>query len=224
MSELSLFCPYESFRRIDRYSSGEISTEDVIAFCSDNGVYCSLSDATGLIGQYDENNNGRLSYEEYLQLVLPATSPSLRSLATSRDTSSYAPRRAFLNSDVEFYLKNVFEREVEYWRMHSEFKRELSVRGDFTVAAAYDSIDVRHPRGRIDRYEIHDYVRDYYMVMTDSEVDAVIRRCDNDGDEALSFGEFSEAVSNTHASDTAPIANDTMRPTGSPARATFRAT
>ena len=108
VSELSLFCPYESFRRIDRYSSGEVSTEDVITFCSDNGVYCSFSDAVGLIAQYDENGNGRLSFDEYLQLVLPATSPSLRSLATSRDTSAYAPRRAFLNSDVEFHLSRVF--------------------------------------------------------------------------------------------------------------------
>lgn len=62
VSESSLFCPYESFRRIDRYSVGQISADDVIAFCSDNGIYCSFGDATALISMYDEDGNGRLSF------------------------------------------------------------------------------------------------------------------------------------------------------------------
>ena len=109
--------------------------------------------------------------------------------------------------------------------MHSEFKRELSMRGDFTVSAAYEAIDVRAPRGRIDRYELHDFVRDYFMVMSDAEADAIIRRCDNDGDECLNYEEFCEATRLTSTSASAPIASETMRTSfraTSPMRSTFR--
>jgi hypothetical protein len=78
--------------------------------------------------------------------------------------------------------------------MHHGFKNDLSLRGDFTPAIGFDHMDLRVPRGRIDRYEIADFVREHYAHITDGEVDAIIRRCDTDEDEALSFDEFADTV------------------------------
>ena len=114
LSENTLFSPYEAFRRIDQHQIGDISDEDVQVFCNANGVYCSLQDATDLIGQYDENGDGRLSYAEFQQIVLSATSPSLRLLATGRDSTAYAPRRAYLASSLESELATVFQREINF--------------------------------------------------------------------------------------------------------------
>lgn len=65
LAENSLFQPMESFRRIDRYSKGQLDQDDIIAFCGENGVVCTFDDATDLISQYDENSNGRMSFEEF---------------------------------------------------------------------------------------------------------------------------------------------------------------
>ena len=91
--------------------------------------------------------------------MLPATSPTLRTTATARDATA-GPRRAILESQTEFLLSRVFQKEIDYVRMHYDFKLELSARHDFTVAAAYESLDLRAPKGRIDRFEIQDFVRD----------------------------------------------------------------
>lgn len=85
-------------------------------------------------------------------------------------------------------------KEIDYQRMIDTYRRDLSYRHDFTVSAAYDAMDARAPRGRIDRYEVSDFVRDYYTYMSEAELDAVIRRCDTDEDECLSYNEFSDVV------------------------------
>jgi len=51
------------------------------------------------------------------------------------------------------------------------------------------------PPGRIDRCEIRGFVDSYFRWLSESELDAIIRRCDTDSDEALSYIEFSEIVS-----------------------------
>jgi len=55
-------------------------------------------------------------------------------------------------------------------------------------------MDFRAPVGRITRYEVADFVRDYYVSLSETELDAIIRRCDTDEDEAMNFSEFSEVV------------------------------
>lgn len=55
-------------------------------------------------------------------------------------------------------------------------------------------MDIRSPVGRITWYEVADFVRDYYVSLTENELDAIIRRCDTDEDEAMNFNEFAEVV------------------------------
>jgi Ca2+-binding EF-hand superfamily protein len=51
-------------------------------------------------------------------------------------------------------------------------------------------VDLRAPLGRITRYELADFVRDHYTAMSEADLDAIIRRCDTDEDEAINFTEF----------------------------------
>ena len=197
LTELSYFSPFESFQRIDRFSTGDIHRDDIIAFCADNGVACSDHDAARVIEQYDENHTGRLNFHEYCQLVLSVTSPSLRSVAQSRDTTVRGPRRTLLDSNTEFELSRVFAREIDYQRALDGFRRELSLRADWTLAGGFDIIDMRAPRGRIDRIEIGDFMRAHGQPVTEDGLDAIIRRTDTDEDEALSFDEFADVFRDT---------------------------
>lgn len=65
LSENSLFQPYEAFRWVDWYSKGQVDPDDIITFCSENGVLCTYQDAADLISQYDENLNGWLNFNEF---------------------------------------------------------------------------------------------------------------------------------------------------------------
>ena len=77
------------------------------------------------------------------------------------------------------------------------FRRELSLRSDWTLAGGFDLIDIRAPRGRIDRIEIGDFLRAHGQPITEDGLDAIIRRTDTDEDEALSFDEFADVFRDT---------------------------
>ena len=111
-------------------------------------------------------------------MVLPATSPALRTTASARDNHAL-PRRAILESQTEFLLSRVLQREIDYQRMVHDSQVDLSTRHDFTVAASFEAIDSRAPKGKIDRFEIQDFTRDYIgAALTPADLDAVVRRVD----------------------------------------------
>lgn len=95
---------------------------------------------------------------------------------------------------MEFQLARVFQREIDFQRVNADYRRELSLRYDWSSAAGFDAMDFRAPRGRITRYEIADFVRDHYAALSEADLDAIIRRCDTDEDESLSFSEFEDAA------------------------------
>ena len=199
------FEPFQAFKRIDRLSTGNIDDADIVTFCADNGVHCTHHDAANVIAQYDENSNGRLSFTEFNQMCLPATNESLRILATSRDYSTLKPRTAVLPASLEVALARVFGAEIDFQRRTGGLKADLNARYDFTVRSAFDAMDTLAPSNRIDRIEIRNYVDAHVRWLSEAELDAIIRRCDTDGDESLSYLEFSETVRGILPSPASPI-------------------
>ena len=57
---------------------------DLFNFLSYNGFAASKPECKALLRSLDINQDGLLSYSDFLQAVLPATSPQLRTIATSR--------------------------------------------------------------------------------------------------------------------------------------------
>ena len=157
-------------------------------------MHCSLHDAANVIAQYDENSNGRLCFTEFNQMLLPATNETLRVMASSRDYSPSTIRSSVLSPSLEAAISKVFQSEIEFQRRTEGIKADLNVRYDFTVRGAFDLIDTLQPRNRIDRDEIRNYVDSYMRWLSEAELDAIIRRCDTDADESLSYLEFSEVV------------------------------
>lgn len=66
----------------------------------------------------------------------------------------------------------------------------MSLRYDWSTSAGFETLNFRAPVGRITRYEIADFVRDHFTSLSEADLDAIIRRCDTDEDEALNFTEF----------------------------------
>lgn len=147
-----------------------------------------------IIHQYDENSNGRLSYGEFCQLILPSTNDHLREVAKSREAEYRYIKSAFLPRPVENALANLFTKELEYQRTIDEIKRELNRRFDFSVRRCFADIDKAEPFNTIDRHEIKNFVQEYFTTLNDDELDAIIRRCDTDEDEQISEQEFTDVV------------------------------
>lgn len=178
---------------------GEIDALNIKAFCEDNQIKCSLEEAALLIDQYDETENGKLNYNEFCQLILPTTNDHLRSIAKSREAEYKFMKSAFLSKPIESALAHLIHKEIIFQRSVNEIKKELASRNDFTVEKAFDDILEYNSRGgnKIDRYAIRDFVNEFFTLLSDDDLDAIIRRCDTDEDEMLDEEEFKLAVMHT---------------------------
>jgi Ca2+-binding EF-hand superfamily protein len=113
-------------------------------------------------------------------------------MATSRQEGKF--EGSSLVPNVEAGLARVLMLEVDYQRATEAVKLECSDRFDFTVKGAFDCIDTMEPKGQVDRCEIRKFVDENIRWLSEAELDSIIRRCDTDEDEAISYIEFSELI------------------------------
>ena len=58
---------HEAFQAIDRDSNGYLTRTEMRRILGDNGVYVSERDLCMLVGRFDRNNDGRISYAEFME-------------------------------------------------------------------------------------------------------------------------------------------------------------
>ena len=79
------FDAYQVFAYLDTESKNYINEVNIINFLQKrNGIPCSIEEIEFLIFLYDENFDAKLSYMEFLNLVLPDNNYSLRKNARER--------------------------------------------------------------------------------------------------------------------------------------------
>ena len=78
-----MFEPYSVFCRLNRSQNGFICPVDILNFFRDNGVTdVTEADCYFLIKFFDSDEDGKLHYPDFLQIVLPCTNPKIRAAAT----------------------------------------------------------------------------------------------------------------------------------------------
>lgn len=73
----------------------------------------------------------------------------------------------------------------------SILKSELEIRYDYSIYAAFRSID-RYNEGYVDSYNLGQFLKNNGHYASERELIAIIRRIDTDGDAKLSYSEFTE--------------------------------
>jgi Ca2+-binding EF-hand superfamily protein len=202
LSENRDFEPSTAFRSIDRLSLGNISYLDIRDFLERNRIASASSELLPLIKQYDSDQDGRLTINEFHQLVLPSTSLVLRDLALNRGPFLR------LSLDAELQLARLIEKELNFQRTLEIGRRDLALRPDFSSISAFSILDFPSTNS-ISREKIKDFLKRNGKFALDDDIDAVLRRVDVDGDERLSYSEFSDFLR-------------TQEPPGSPRRSPSR--
>ena len=75
------FALLAAFERIDRDAGGSISSIEICNFLRDNGVaHVGESECYNLVSFFDSDGNKRLSFQEFIQLLLPCEDNVLRNI------------------------------------------------------------------------------------------------------------------------------------------------
>ncbi len=123
---------------------------------------------------------------------MPCEDQYLRETSTLRRSYNVGRYDRLLTS-LEKEVTSLFEREVNYHVRLEKLKRELNLRYDWTARAAFETIDSLRDY-TLNHRNIQSFLRLNGFIATDSEVIAIIRRLDSDGDNKVTLDEFADAV------------------------------
>jgi Ca2+-binding EF-hand superfamily protein len=137
---------------------------------------------------FDSDEDGRLSFQDFIQIVLPCEDNFLRNVTLDRP-SFRVGRFNYLPRDIETYLTDILEKELDLQRRQDSLKRDLELRYDYSTYAIFRAID-RYNDGLIDSYNLGNFLKNNGHFATERELLAIIRRIDTDGDAKLSYSEF----------------------------------
>lgn len=167
-----------------------LSTE-IVAFLRDNAVYhVSEGEAFELVRFFDSNGDARLTFQEFIQMLLPCEDNILRNATLDRP-SRRVGRYDYLPRDIEQAMTAVIEKEVDFARKLAVLKRELHVQYDYSPIAAFRSVD-KYNSGRVDTVALGNFLRIQGHFSNEMELLAIIRRIDTNGDAIISFDELNE--------------------------------
>jgi len=73
------FAPHSAFQRFDRDGNSAVTSQEVLTFLRDQRNF-SINDSETyrLVKFFDSDEDGRLSFQDFLQMVLPCTDNYLR--------------------------------------------------------------------------------------------------------------------------------------------------
>jgi Ca2+-binding EF-hand superfamily protein len=190
LAERTAFEPYTAFKRISRNSTSALSAYQIIDFLRENEFAVLEKDVRNVIRLY--SNTGRLSYTEFLEVILPRNNSVLRELCTQRE-SYYVAEDEILPYEVELGLAKILDKEVNLSRKIELLKEDLVARFDFSLRGAYEAI-ADAGEGRADFDGIYNFLQKNGISIIEKDIVALLRRIDADKDGRLTFGEFSDAI------------------------------
>lgn len=202
------FALLAAFERIDRDATGTVTSIELVNFLRDNGVaHISEGEAYNLICFFDSDGNKRLSFQEFIQILLPCEDNVLRNITIDRP-SVRVGRFDRLPVDIEHAVTAVLEKEVNLARRCEGLKRDLELGLDYTAVAAFRSVD-RYNSGLVTTVNLGAFLRDQGHWASEAELLAIVRRIDTDGDASIDLREWSEFL-RPAAAPTATVAAVTL--------------
>lgn len=181
--------PYALFTRIDRNADGFITPMELLHFLRDNDVHeMTEADCYYVVKFFDSDEDGRLNYPDFMQMVLPCDNVTLRSQATQRPNLVLNPGD-FLTLDVERDLTALLVGEIELHRGAEKLKQQLEAQLDFSCEAIYQEVDDWR-YGYVDVRNLHRFFKNNRSKATEEDCVAIIRRLDLNADSKLSKEEF----------------------------------
>jgi len=181
--------PYSVFQRIDRNEDGFLTSIELLNFLRDNGIHnATEADCYYVIKFFDADEDGRLNYPDFMQMLLPCDHPSLRAAATQRP-NVYINKFDYLTLDIEKDLTTLILKEIELHKKSEKLKQEIESQPEFSGEALYKTID-DWGYGFIDTRNLKSFFRKNKGNPSDEELVAIIRRLDLDADSKLNKEEF----------------------------------
>lgn len=113
----------------------------------ENSVNSNIGECARLVNFFDSDEDGYLSYSDFIQIVLPCDDNLLRSQVQKRPYSRVG-RFDALPYEMEMGLVKLIQHELTFISRMNTLVKSLEARPDYTTYAAFRTID-RYQEGSI---------------------------------------------------------------------------
>ena len=154
----------------------------------------SEKDCQEVIAEYDSSADGLMTYDEFLNLVMPAANQNLRDYCLyGRRVPSYFndPSRP-LPISVSSLSTRIIEREILFAQKRADGKKELFKNPDHQRLKTFN--DITRGQLYISMSDLISYCEKNGFFTRTEDLEAILRRCDHDADRCLSYEEFCEVT------------------------------
>lgn len=153
-----------------------------------NGIVCSIQEANHLVTVLDRNQDGRVSYSDFQESILPQENYRLKSRAKLRDPYYLEPGEP-LPYEVEWRLARILEQEIKNFRLVDTAREVLQNSYDFDSLLCFNAIDVDR-LGVIDYQTINYFMRSSNNILSDDEIKAFIRVVGSESFGRITYSQF----------------------------------
>jgi len=182
LSARGTFHPRDLFQRVDRTGAGFITLADLQDQAYMCGLQCSEAEAALVLRQYDGDLDGRLSFAEFCNMVLPAAKNMLRKEALQR-------RDYLLTSETMEVFAKLMQAELNCQRGIETARAGLCCRYDFNLLDAFRTIDAAD-WAYISVENLATFMQRRGVLFRPEQSEAAIRRVDVDNDGKVNYVEF----------------------------------
>ena len=178
LSDSLEFDPHQIYKILDKDYKNRIDICNIIDFLNYKEIYANECEISLLIFFYDQDNDGSLSYPEFLNLI-----QSEKSIIKTNRNSNIKE----LPYNIEYSLGNLLEKEIELSRQLIPLLEELRNRNDFNIhnifhlIKGYSSITPQNLRDFLLKNKA-DFIQD--------DVKAIMKRLDINHDGRIDLCEF----------------------------------
>ena len=178
LSDSLEFDPYQIFKILDKDYKNRIDICNIIDFLNYKEIYANECEISLLIFFYDQDNDGSLSYPEFLNLI-----QSEKSIIKTNRNSNIKE----LPYNIEYSLGTLLEKEIELSRKLIPLLEELRNRNDFNIHNIFHLIK---GYSSITPQNLRDFLLKNKANFIQDDVKAIMKRLDINHDGRIDLCEF----------------------------------
>ena len=180
LSESTDFDAHQIFNYLATNNNSDITSNDIIKFLSKNKIKIDEEQLNLIILFYDINLDGKLSFDEFINLIKSEKSSiNNKSLNYSDDIN--------ISFNINFSLCKIFEKEIFYSKYIINILKELKHKYGFNIHDIYHSIKSSN---FITSETVKNFLIESGEEFLESDINLIMRRLDINKDGKVDFCEF----------------------------------
>ena len=192
LAEKKGFEPHAAFQHLDINQRHYLSVNDLLSFLNELDVYPSEEEVRNLITFNKSSKDLKLTYNDFENMILPATNSNLYQLALARRVNN----NKGLSYTSAWALARVLDKEISGMRKIEELRMGLLKARDWDVKEAFEFVDFKR-NGFLTAFSVLEFLKSRQIIASYDDALSFMRRADRDQDGKVSFREFAQLLEPT---------------------------